>query len=99
MAGVRQSSSSGPSLRRYKCQIDLLIRTERMLMVVEIKRQKEIRHEVVDEVAEKIRRLRYDRSLSVRTALVYDGRLSPSVPADRYFDFIVPAEALLCRGQ
>ena len=81
--------------RNEGCQIDLLIRTERTLMVVEIKRQKEIRHEVVDEVAEKIRRLRYDRSLSVRTALVYDGRLSPSIPADRYFDFIVPSEALL----
>ena len=64
-------------------------------MVVEIKRQREIRHEVVDEVAEKVKKLRYDKGLSVRTALVYDGRLSASVPADRYFDFIVPAEALL----
>ncbi len=77
------------------CQIDLLIRTDRMLMVVEIKRRREIRHEVVDEVAEKIRKLKYDRSLSIRTALVYDGRLSPSVEADRFFDFIVPAEVLL----
>ena len=83
--------------RNEGCQIDLLIRTERTLMVVEIKRRREIRHEVVDEVAEKIRRLRYDKSLSVRTALVYDGRLSASIPADRYFDFIVPAEALLGR--
>ena len=83
--------------RNEGCQIDLLIRTERTLMVVEIKRQKEIRHEVVDAVAEKIRRLRYDKSLSVRTALVYDGRLSASIPADRYFDFIVPSEALLGR--
>ena len=83
--------------RNEGCQIDLLIRTERTLMVVEIKRRSEIRHEVVDEVAEKIRRLRYDKSLSVRTALVYDGRLSASIPADRYFDFIVPAEALLGR--
>ena len=64
-------------------------------MVVEIKRQREIRHEVVDEVAEKIRRLKHDKSLSVRTALVYDGHLPASVPADRYFDFIVPAEVLI----
>ncbi len=77
------------------CQIDLLIRTERMLMVVEIKRRREIRHEVVDEVAEKIRKLKYDRRLSIRTALVYDGLLSPSVEADRFFDFIVPADILL----
>ena len=81
--------------RNEGCQIDLLLRTERTLMVVEIKRQREIRHEVVDEVAEKVKKLRYDKGLSVRTALVYDGRLSASVPADRYFDFIVPAEALL----
>lgn len=33
--------------------------------------------------------------LSIRTALVYDGKLAASVPADRYFDFIVPAEELL----
>ena len=44
---------------------------------------------------EKVRRLRYDRRLSIRTALVYDGHLSASVPADRYFDFIVPADELL----
>ena len=83
--------------RNEACQIDLLIRTERTLMVVEIKRQREIRHEVVDEVAEKIRKLRYDKKLSVRTALVYDGHLSASIPADRYFDFIVPAEVLLAQ--
>ena len=77
------------------CQIDLLIRTERMLMVVEIKRKKEIGHEIIAEVEEKVRRLRYDKRLSIRTALVYDGRLSASVPADRYFDFIVPADKLL----
>lgn len=85
--------------RNEGCQIDLLIRTERTLIVVEIKRQREIRHEVVDEVAEKIRKLKYDKKLSVRTALVYDGHLSASIPADRYFDFIVPAEDLLAQGK
>ena len=81
--------------RSEGCQIDLLIRTERMLMVVEIKRQREIRHDVMDEVAEKVRRLKFDKRLSVRTALVYAGHLVASVPAERYFDFIVPAERLL----
>ena len=83
--------------RNEGCQIDLLIRTERTLIVVEIKRQREIRHEVVDEVAEKIRKLRYDKKPSVKMALVYDGHLSASIPADRYFDFIVPAEVLLAQ--
>ena len=77
------------------CQIDLLIRAERMLMIVEVKRRKRIGHDIIDEVEEKVRRLRYDRRLSVRTALIYAGELAASVPADRYFDFIVPAEVLL----
>lgn len=77
------------------CQIDLLIQTQRMLMVVEVKRRREIGHEIVDEVAEKIRRLQHRKDLSVRTALVYEGALSQTVPADRYFDFIISAESLL----
>ena len=81
--------------RNRGCQIDLLIRTERMLMVVEIKRRKQIGHDVIDEVEEKVRRLRFDRRLSVRTAIVYAGELVASVPAERYFDFIVPADRLL----
>ncbi len=83
--------------RNRGCQIDLLIRTERMLMVVEVKRKKQIGHEIIAEVEEKVRRLRHDRRLSIRTALVYDGNLSASVPADRYFDFIVPVDELFSR--
>ena len=81
--------------RNRGCQIDLLIRTERMLMVVEIKRQNQIGHGIIAEVEEKVKRLRFDKRLSIRTALVYDGKLAASVPADRYFDFIVPANELL----
>ena len=82
------------TMRNRGCQIDLLIRTERMLMVVEIKRQKQISHDIIAEVEEKVKRLRFDKRLSIRTALVYDGQLAASVPADRYFDFIVPADKL-----
>lgn len=81
--------------RNQGCQIDLLIQTERMLMIVEIKRRKRIEHSIINEVDSKVRKLKYDRRKSVRTALVYDGDLAPSVPADRYFDFIVPASKLL----
>ncbi len=84
--------------RNQGCQIDLLIRTERMLMIVEIKRKKQIDHDIIAEVDEKVRRLRYDTRLSIRTALVFAGRLVESVPADRYFDFIVPAEKLLAQS-
>ena len=77
---------------RDGCQIDLLIQTQRMLMAVEIKRRREIGHEIIDEVDGKIRKLKFSGNLSLRTALVYEGNLSPSVAADHYFDFLVPAE-------
>ncbi len=77
------------------CQIDLLIQTERMALVVEIKRRKEIGHDIIDEVNAKVAALDVSRHLSIRTALVYDGDLAPSVVADRYFDFIVDAKSLL----
>ena len=77
------------------CQIDLLIQTERMALVVEIKRRKKIEHEIIEEVREKVANLDVTRELSVRTALVYEGELSPSVEAERYFDFIVPLKKLL----
>lgn len=80
------------------CQIDLLIQTERMALVVEIKRCREIGREVIREVEEKVECLEVARGLSVRTALVYDGILSPAVEADRYFDFILPFEKLLSGG-
>ncbi len=85
----RRATAAGPG-----CQIDLLIQTRRMALAVEIKRRREIGHEIVDEMDAKVRRLKVAPGLSVRTALVYEGRLSPSVPADRYFDFIVPADRL-----
>ena len=84
---------------REGCQIDLMIQTQRMLMAVEIKRRREIGHEIIDEVSEKIRKLKFSGRLSLRTALVYDGRLSPSVAADRYFDFLIPAERFFISQQ
>ena len=67
--------------------------------MVEIKRRKEIGHGIIDEVKAKVDALEVSRNLSVRTALVYDGSLSPSVEADRYFDFVVDAKSLLVGKQ
>ena len=86
--------------RRKGCQIDLLIQTERTLFVVEIKRCKEIDHSIISEVEDKVKSLKYDHRQSVRTALVYDGDLVASVPASRYFDFLISAEELFgLKGQ
>ena len=89
---VRKGSAKAPGL-----QIDLLIQTRRSMMVVEIKRRREIGGDIVDEVAEKVKALRRMTDASIRTALVYDGHLAKIVPADGYFDFILPAAKLLGR--
>ena len=93
-APYRRIASNAPRGRKG-CQIDLLIQTRRSLVVVEIKRRKEIGREVIDEVDEKIRAIERPEGVSIRTALVYDGHLSPVVAADGYFDAIVPFRSLL----
>ena len=81
--------------RRKGCQIDLLLQSERSVCIVEIKRRREIGREISDEVAEKVKALDLPRDISVRTALVFDGRLSPRVEAEGFFDFIIPVSDLL----
>lgn len=81
--------------RRRGCQIDLLLQSERGVCVVEMKRRREIGREVADEVAAKVRALDLPRDVSVRTALVYDGRLSPRVEAEGFFDSLIPVSDLL----
>ncbi len=76
-------------------QIDLLLQARRMICVVEIKRRREIGREVIDEVAEKVKRLPRRDGVSVRTALVYEGHLAPIVEADGYFDAVIPFRRLL----
>ena len=77
------------------CQIDLLVQTRRTVYVVEIKRKKFIGPEVMDAMAEKIKRLRVAKGVSVRTALVYEGELSPQIEAEHGFDVLIPANKLI----
>ena len=77
------------------CQIDLLVQTRRTVFIVEIKRRREIGPEVMEEGMEKVRRLKVSKGVSVRTALVYDGRLSPRIEAEHGFDVVIPADRLL----
>ena len=83
---------------RKGLQIDMLVQTRRSMMIVEIKRRREIDPGIVDEVLEKVKRLRKATDASIRTALVYDGHLAKSIPADGFFDFILPASKLLGRN-
>lgn len=77
------------------CQIDLLIQTRKTAYVVEIKRKREIGVEVCDEVAQKVKRLPVLDGVSVRTCLVYDGLLAPSVVADDFFDSLISVRELM----
>ena len=70
-------------------QVDLLIQSDEVMCVVEVKRRKQIKTEIVDEVKEKIRKIRHPKSISVRKALVFDGELPVSVRRSGYFDAIV----------
>ena len=45
--------------------------------------------------AQKIARLKVAEGVSVRTALVYDGRLSPRIEAEHGFDVVIPVSRLL----
>jgi uncharacterized protein len=83
------------TLRRQGCQIDLLIRTRQSLYVIETKMRKHIPKTVVEDVKEKIVRLRLPPEQSVRTGLVYDGELDSEISQSDYFHFLIPAESLL----
>ena len=76
-------------------QIDYLVQLPRCTYIVEIKRRRKIEKSVEDEVQQKIDRLMLPRSQSVKTVLVYEGELDPSVEEDGFFDYIISAERLL----
>ena len=76
-------------------QVDLLVQARRAICVVEVKRQREIGRDVIDEVADKVMRIPCRTGVSIRTALVYEGHLAPIVEADGYFDAIIPFRQLL----
>ena len=86
----KKADAKGPG-----CQVDLLLQMRRSVMIVEIKRRREIGREIIREVEEKVKRLPVRRGMSVRTALVYDGYLAPAVEGDGFFDAVVPVESAL----
>jgi uncharacterized protein len=79
------------------CQIDLLILTRKSVCIVEVKRKNEIGEEVEREVARKAACLTLEEGKSIRTALVYEGRLLPVVRANAYFDFVIDIASLMRR--
>ena len=80
-------------------QIDLLIQTRKSIVVVEVKRQREIGEAVEREVEEKVARLNAKSGVSVRTALVYAGHLAKGVRARGGFDALVCIDDLLSEDE
>jgi len=90
-APFRKTSRSGGE----GVQVDLMLQTALSVYFVEIKRQAEIGREVIEEMAEKVKRVRVPRGKSVKTALVYSGHLSPIVEAQGYFNAVVDIRDIL----
>lgn len=76
-------------------QVDLMLQTSRSVYIVEVKRRTEIKHAVIDEVDEKVSRIKHRRGVSFKTALVYDGHLAMTVESDGYFDAIVDVREIM----
>ena len=78
-------------------QVDYLVQLPKCTYVIEIKRKRSIGRSIEDEMQQKIDRLKLPRGRSVKTVLVYEGELDPTVEEDGFFDYVVPADRLLRR--
>ena len=76
-------------------QVDLLVQTDEVMYIVEIKRRKRITAEIVDEVKEKVGKIRRPGRISVRKAIIFAGELAPIVRRTGYFDAIVDVGELI----
>jgi uncharacterized protein len=81
--------------RQEACQIDLLIDTQYAVYVCEIKFRQRLNNSVVDEVAEKARKLKIAAGKSVRRALIYMGELAQGIEESGGFDELISFERLL----
>ncbi len=81
--------------RTRACQVDLLIQTQNTIYVCEVKFRRSIGTSVIQEVQEKIERLKVPSHMSVRPVLIYVGQPSRGVIDADYFDRLVSLDDLL----
>lgn len=84
-----------PTKSNPGCQIDLLIQTKHTIYLVEIKFGKTIGIEIVDEIIEKIKRLKIPKTISLRPVLIYQGELSKQIIKENFFSHLIPFDNLL----
>jgi DNA-binding transcriptional ArsR family regulator len=89
--------SAAPYCKRGKngVQVDLLLQMRNAMELVEVKRAAHIDESVEEDMERKVSRMPVIGRKSVRTALVYDGMLSPSIRENGYFDVLVSAKEWL----
>jgi AAA+ ATPase superfamily predicted ATPase len=87
---ARRKSTTCPGL-----QIDLLIQTPKSVYVIEVKRCNRIETSIEKEIEKKVSLLGIGSGKSIRTALVYDGKLSPEVEENGFIDFLIPFNRLM----
>ena len=85
------------TLRKESCQIDLLIQNKHTLYVCEINFRKAIPFSIIEEVSEKIRKLKVEKMLSVRPVLIYQGELPQKIKDENFFTHFVFFEDLLTK--
>ena len=83
--------------RQNACQIDLLIQTKYTLYVCEIKFRKTIPKSVMNDVKEKIDKLKVSKGISVRPVLIYSGDLDQRILKEDYFDRTICFEDVLSK--
>lgn len=72
--------SASPHFQRQtkikdQCQIDLLIQTHKNIYPCEIKFKKEIGPSVCEEMDQKLKKMKFNSSRSIRPVLIYHGEL------------------------
>lgn len=83
--------------RQRAVQVDLLIQTRNTLYVCEVKFRRSVGKAVIQEVQDKISRLKVPRQMSVRPVLIHVGKLTSGVRDADYFDRILSLGDLLAQ--
>lgn len=83
------------TLRREACQIDLLIQTKHTVYVCEVKFRKQIPLSVINDVQDKIRKIKVAKTTSIRPVLIYEGELSANIKGENFFSHLISFEELL----
>ena len=83
--------------KQKACQVDLIITTKYSVYVCEVKFRRKIGKGVIDEVYEKISRIKFKELLSIRPILIYEGMLSDNLLREDFFDRIIRFSDLLVK--